>query len=110
MAKTEVVNTKLKFNEPKEVGAAVTLTSEGAVVDYTGCSDELILLLIGGAAATIKAGDGIQATSDLTVPFETGKQKAVVVESGKYLFHTGEDKGKIVIEGTGATVQVIQLP
>lgn len=110
MAKANIVNTILKFNEPKEMEPVVTLTADGATVDYTKKSDELILLLIGGAAATVKAGDGLQATSDLAVPFVTGKTKALVIESGKYLFHTGDNKGKIVIEGVGVTVQVIQLP
>lgn len=110
MAKAVIVNTKLKFNEPAEPVEAVTLDTDGAVIDYTQCSDELILLEIGGAAATILKGDGIQATADLEIPFVSGKTKVVVVESGKYLFHTGEDKGKIKVTGTGATLRVIQLP
>lgn len=110
MVKTNIVNTELKFNEPKEMIAAVTLTADGATIDYTKKSDELVLLIVGGAEATIKAGDGLQGTNDLVIPFTTGKTKAVVVESGKFLFHSGENKGKIVITGNGVTVQVVQLP
>lgn len=109
MAATAITKTKLSFNEPVETTAAATLTADGATVDYDH-DDQRILLLIGTADVTIKAGDGLQATEDLLVEFESGKTKAVVIESGKYKFHTGENKGKIFISGNGATVQAIQLP
>lgn len=105
----ELEKTILKFNEAGSVIAAATVSEEGLMVPYDH-DDHRILLLISGAEATIKAGDGIQGTEDLVVPFETGKTKALVIESGKYKFHTGENKGHVVITGTGATVQAIQLP
>ena len=106
---TQLTNTVLEFNVPANAVAATTVTSEGLAVPYNHDCQRM-LLLIGGAEATVKAGDGLQGTTDLVVPFESGKTKALVIESGKFKFHTGENKGCVVITGTGATVQAIQLP
>lgn len=109
MEKSNVILNKLTRNQGVKIVAVTTLTAEGATVSYMD-DCQRIMLIIGGAEATIKKGDSIQATQDLVIPFATGETKAVVVESGKYKHMTGMDKGNIVITGVGATVQAFLLP
>lgn len=99
----------IALNGALELPEAVACGSDGAVVEFD-TEDRKILLIIGTAEATIKAGNGLQGTEDLTVEFTTGKQKAVVVESGRFVNTSGPNKGKILITGATATVQAVALP
>ena len=109
MAVVEIKKTKLPLNEGAVIPDAVACGADGATVEYDE-QDGKIVLIIGTAAATIKAGNGIQGVADLTIPFETGKTKAVVIESGKFRNVSGDERGYIHISGTGATVAAIVLP
>ena len=78
-------------------------------------SDESTLLVLtatGALTATVKAGDGIQGTSDLSVAFTAAGTKYLAVESGKYLITHGDDAGciRVIPSTTGLTVGCITLP
>lgn len=62
---------------------------------------------------TIKAGNGLQSEfGDLTFSVSAKKIAWVVLSSGRFKNVTGENKGKIVIEGETTDIQlkVIRLP
>ena len=62
---------------------------------------------------TIKAGNGLQSEfGDLTFSITTKKIAWVVLSSGRFKNVTGDNKGKIVIEGASTDIQlkVIKLP
>ena len=62
---------------------------------------------------TIKAGNGLQSEfGDLTFSISAGSIAWVVLSSGRFKNVTGENKGKIVIEGASTDIQlkVIRLP
>lgn len=62
---------------------------------------------------TIKAGNGLQSEfGDLTFSITAKKIAWVVLSSGRFKNVTGENKGKIVIEGASTDIQlkVIRLP
>lgn len=62
---------------------------------------------------TIKAGNGLQSEfGDLTFSITTKKIAWVVLSSGRFKNVTGDNKGKIVIEGETTDIQlkVIRLP
>lgn len=120
MAATSITADKLKWNEGKAVTeAAAVNASDGALIDCAGIADQKLLILItnsnasAGKTATIKAGDGIQATDDLELgTIAAGATVAVSVESGAFLITKGANKGKILVKGASADikVQAIALP
>lgn len=62
---------------------------------------------------TIKAGNGLQSEfGDLTFSITAKKIAWVVLSSGRFKNVTGDNKGKIVIEGASTDIQlkVIRLP
>lgn len=62
---------------------------------------------------TIKAGNGLQSEfGDLTFSITAKKIAWVVLSSGRFKNVTGDNKGKIVIEGASTDIQlkVIKLP
>lgn len=62
---------------------------------------------------TIKAGNGLQSEfGDLTFSISAGSIAWVVLSSGRFKNVTGDNKGKIVIEGETTDIQlkVIRLP
>lgn len=109
MAVTTITVGKIPLNGGVAIPAAVACGADGAVIPMT-MADQKLMLIIGTADATIKAGNGIQGVDDLVIPFTTGSEKAVVIESGKYVNTSGENKGKILITGTTATIQAVELP
>ena len=102
---------KLKWNEIFEIPEAAVASAEGVLVPM-GADQKMVILLTATASttATIKAGDGIQATEDIEISLESGKTAAVSVESGKFLITTGENKGNILVIGENIKVQAIELP
>lgn len=108
MAVTAITKTNIPLGEGVAMPAAVACGADGAVIEYDK-QDTKILLIIGTAEATIKAGNGIQGVADLVIPFTSGT-KAVVIESGKHVNVSGVNKGKILITGATATVAALALP
>ena len=116
MAIAKITNTELIRNEAKEVISAVAVdTTEGASVDYTNQSDGRILLMItnGNAKkATIIKGNSLQGVEDLEISIPAGKTYGIVIESGKFVNVSGENKGEVIIKGESAdiTIQAVELP
>lgn len=118
MARTEITNTKLTFNNAKvmEAAAACGVDDDSkytAAVNYTGKEDGRILLKLDNVAnasktATIRHGNMLQGVADLEVSLASASGKVVVIESGKFV----NKDGKVVIEGTDANVKVsaVELP
>ncbi|MEG0571406.1 MAG: hypothetical protein RR497_07160 [Oscillospiraceae bacterium] len=109
MAMLEIVKTKAKFNNNALITVPTALGAEGGYINFSG-EDSKTILIIDGATATINAGNGIQGTNSLVVPFTSGRSRVVVLESGKFVNTSGTNKGKVIITGAGATVEVIELP
>ena len=113
MAATNVTSAKLKWNEAKEVSQSAADATDGALVS-PGPDEATVLVLTaaGALTATVKAGDGIQGTEDLSIEFSGAGTKYVSVESGRYKQTKGEKAGKIEVKTTaaGLTVGCLILP
>ena len=79
--------------------------------------DDKYLILVhnsGTSAAnvTVKAGNGIQGVADLTHSVAASSYATVSLDSGAYKNVSGDDKGKVIIEGsaTGIKIAVFKLP
>lgn len=61
---------------------------------------------------TIKAGNGLQGTNDISLTLAKDKIAWVVLDSGKFKNVYGVNKGKVILTGTDANlkVKVIELP
>lgn len=92
------------------ITAAVDATN-GALVPF-GERDDKYLILIQNVntttakSVTIKGGDSFQAGGDLTLEIAKEKYTFVAIDSGRFLNTTGTNKGKILITGTSADIQV----
>lgn len=119
MAMVEIKNTELLRNEAKEIENAVAVNVfDGASVDYTGKSDGRILMMFNNGnesdskKVTILKGNALQGVEDLEISIPAGKTYGIVIESGKFVNVSGDNKGKVIINGesTDITVQAIELP
>lgn len=122
MAATEITNTVLKRNEAKAMPTAATVAKgDGALVTFDKDDQKILLLLKNNVAnathtAVIKAGNGLQGVSDLEVTLAGGAEACVVVESGRFMDVSGDNKGKVNIvskdttTGTQIEVRAIVLP
>lgn len=61
---------------------------------------------------TIKAGNGLQGTNDISLELAKDKIAWVVLDSGKFKNVYGVNKGKVILTGTSndLKVKVIELP
>lgn len=119
MAVAEITNVDLVRNEAKELTDAVAVdVTDGAKVDYTNRSDGRILLLLtnsnasGAKKATILKGNSLQGVEDLEISIPQSKTYAIVIESGKFMNVSGDNKGYVIIKGesTDIKVQAVELP
>lgn len=119
MAVAEITNVDLVRNEAKELTDAVAVdVTDGAKVDYTNRSDGRILLLLTNSnassakKATIVQGNSLQGVEDLEISIPANKTYAIVVESGKFMNVSGDNKGYVIIKGESADikVQAVELP
>lgn len=113
---TTITKTQLAFNTAAALPA-------GALTDGTGKiaydrDDAKILVLLENLSAsdsmtvTIAQGNGLQGTADLEVTIPKEETHALVLESGKYVNTSGDDKGMLVFEAdeTYIKVRCIVLP
>ncbi len=109
MARTPINVMKLDdVNKPATAGTyasmlTTTNTTIGAEFKMSKDHKTIVLLVNDGTAtatATIKAGNGIQGVSDLTVSLEAGEYTILCLDSGRFKNVSGIDKGKVVIIGT----------
>ena len=122
MGATAITNTVLKRNEAKAVPTAATVAkTDGALVTFDKDDQKILLLLKNNVSnathtAVIKAGNGLQGVSDLEVTLNGGAEACVVVESGRFMDVSGDNKGKVNIvskdttTGTQIEVRAIVLP
>ena len=122
MAATEITNTVLKRNEAKAVPTAATVAkTDGALVTFDKDDQKILLLLKNNITnvthtAVIKAGNGLQGVTDLEVTLDGEAEACVVVESGRFMDVSGDNKGKVNIvskdstTGTQIEVRAIVLP
>jgi hypothetical protein len=122
MTATKITNTVLKRNEAKAMPTAATVAkTDGALVTFDKDDQKILLLLKNNVSnathtAVIKAGNGLQGVSDLEVTLAGGAEACVVVESGRFMDVSGDNKGKVNIvskdttTGTQIEVRAIVLP
>lgn len=116
MAATAITNTVLTWNTsaamPETAAVDATL---GAYVTVTGKRMLIILENVNTTTAknaTIVKGNGIFAGVDYVKEIPATEVHAVVIETGKFKLVSGDNKGKILIKGASADIQVacIELP
>lgn len=122
MAATVITNTVLKRNEAKAMPTAATVAKgDGALVTFDKDDQKILLLLKNNVTnathtAVIKAGNGLQGVSDLEITLDKNAEACVVVESGRFMDVSGDNKGKVNIvskdttTGTQIEVRAIVLP
>jgi len=127
MAATAITKTVITRNAATNVPTAATVAkTDGALVTFDKDDQKILLLLKNNVSnvthtAVIKAGNGIQGVSDLEITLTgynttAGNEKAVVIESGRYMDVSGTNKGKVNIvskdgtDGTQIEVRAIVLP
>ena len=113
MAAANVVTKKLSWNKGEEYAATAVDPTDGAYL--TPGNDETTLIVLTSSAAvtaTIKAGDGIQGVSDITVSVGASKTAYVAVESGRFKITKGANAGKIKVttSAAGLSAGCIVLP
>ena len=126
MGATAITKVEVTRNAATNVPTAATVAkTDGALVTFDKDDQKILLLLKNNVSnathtAVIKAGNGLQGVSDLEITLtgtETteGNEKAVVIESGRYVNVSGDNKGKVNIvsadtTGTQIEVRAIVLP
>lgn len=113
MAASSVTSVQLEWNTAGSMTQAAADTTDGALVS-PGSDESTVLALTasGELTATIKSGDGLQGTGDLTIAFTEAGTKYVSLESGRYKQTKGANAGKIVVKtsASGLTVGCLILP
>ena len=95
-------NAELKLNKGVAMGAFVTVSTTGVLVDAEGPDHNMRIHLKNLGATTtqtavIKKGNGLQGVADLEVELAPSAEMVVVVESGRFKNVSGDDKGKILV-------------
>ena len=113
MAASKVTTRQLRWNEAGAVTLTAVDAADGAVLTPAG--DEATVIILSSTAAvtaTIKAGDGIQGTSDLTVSVAANSTQYIALESGRFCMTKGADRGKIRVttSAAGLSAGCLALP
>lgn len=71
-------------------------------IEFDGRDDQMVLVVNASAATTItvKAGNGIQGTADMTLDVPKGIN-LLKLDSGRFLNVSGVNKNKIVVQSAG---------
>lgn len=127
MSATAITKVEVTRNAATNVPTAATVAkTDGALVTFDKDDQKILLLLKNNVTnathtAVIKAGNGLQGVSDLEITLTgtdttAGNEKAVVIESGRFVNVSGDNKGKIQIlskdqtTGTQIEVRAIAMP
>lgn len=122
MSATAITKTVVTRNAATAVPSAATVAkTDGALVTFDKDDQKILLLLKNNIAnathtAVIKAGNGLQGVSDLEVTLEASSEACVVVESGRFVNVSGDNKGKVnivskdTVTGTQIEVRAVVLP
>lgn len=78
------------------------VASADTPIEHNDRDDKTILVISAGSACklTVKAGNGIQGTADMTVDVPKGIS-LLKLDSGRFRNVSGDNKGKIVLNSTG---------
>ena len=112
----EVNNLNVFSSEISPIVTAVDSTDKKAQFNMSAADQKYLILVQnnGSAAATVtfKTGNGIQGVADLSKSIGAGKYVFLQIESGRFKNVTGDNKGKVIIEGstTDIKVGVFKLP
>ncbi len=89
-------------NEIATPTLTVLTASTDTAIEFAGRDDKTILVINASADCklTVKAGNGIQGVSDMTLDVKKGVN-LLKLESGRFKNVSGENKGKIVLNSTG---------
>ena len=115
MTATAITKVEVTRNAATNVPAAATVAkTDGALVTFDKDDQKILLLLKNNITdathtAVIKAGNGLQGVSDLEITLTgtnttAGNEKAIVIESGRYVNVSGDNKGKVNIVSKDATI------
>lgn len=92
---------------------AATTAADGFLVPFTYADQKMLFVFYNSNASatarsfTVKAGDGIQGTTDLASgDVAAGKYALVVIESGKFKITSGANKGKVLIIPSNAELKM----
>lgn len=113
MAVAVITPVKLTRNTFTNAIAANTAVdaSDGAEFTMTD-KDEKYLIVVENASVdtaktvTIKAGNGPQGVADLAQSIAAATTRYINIESGKYKNITGDNAGKVLVEGTDANIKL----
>lgn len=115
MAITTLVATTAKRNVIPATDWATAALDATAGAEYThdGKDENTVFILENADASnaevvTIKAGNGIQGTTDLAISLPASAMRFITLDSGKYKNVSGTNKGKIMFTGT-ADVKIAVL-
>jgi len=116
MAKVAITNTKLDLNSFADANF-VAGSTDGITFDFKPDTEKLLLVFQNTAAAAgtviVKAGNGIQGVADTDAhSIPASGISFAIVESGAFKNVSGDDKGKVVVVPSAATIKAcaIQLP
>lgn len=116
MASTVIVTTNAKKNDFVTVPTSVAVNGTDGALVTLGSDERTLIIIENGATATktvtIVKGTGLQGTEDLTYTVPASGKVCTVIESGKFLITSGENKGKVKIKGESTDIKVscIALP
>lgn len=123
MAAVEITPIKLtSFNtitkEADTTGFKAINAEDGAYFVMAKGGDKYVIgiknavSISGNKTITIKAGNGLQGTNDISLELEKDEIAWVVLDSGKFKNVYGVNKGKVILTGTSndLKVKVIELP
>ena len=123
MAAAEITPIKLTsfntFTEETETTAFKAINaSDGAYFVMAKGGDKYVIGIKNAASSavektiTIKAGNGLQGTNDISLELAQNEIAWVVLDSGKFKNVYGVNKGKVILTGTSddLKVKVIELP
>ena len=83
------------------------VTTAGIAIEAQEHGDRMVLLLVASAActATVVAGDGevFGGLEDLTISFTAAGEKAVCLDTARFKFVSGPNKGCILVKADAAS-------
>lgn len=120
MAKSVITTIELEeYNNAIEVVSENFFTAidaeNGTCYEHRERDDKYLIIAQNTGASpatlTIKKGNGIQAVVDKVISISAGSTVCITLESGMFKNVSGEDKGKVVFEGTeDIELAIVKLP
>lgn len=103
--KNITVITTDKPNVAKDFTFTTLAASDKVIIPCAFKDEHTMLLFLGGGAeatVTLKAGDGYGAVNDLTFTVPQAGYKAITINSARFKFHEGVDKGNVIASVSAA--------